>query len=562
VIEKMEKHARKLLSVTLVFTLFLTMSLFLTSYLFFGMATNSMNNERVDAIERSRVFSPSAQKTTTWYHDGSNTTGWTISYNGWTLNSSGTALYSNLTSSGSPEHAVFVYYFDTPFVVGHDFKIEAKVQYTATGVEDGGLNLMTFYSSNFVYRLAYTASGSSKVSWALNHYSGQSDVYDYELTMSYMDYSLMWYNSTDSTTRTNLGDGIISTSEHAAETRRINNLVLDFWAQNSLNSPDIRVDWIRITGGVVPEIDSPDDINMEYSDSVNLIWSPESYAPETYELYIDDVEEDSGMWNGSQLIFTLTNLDPGYYKYELVVYDDLDFYASDIVWVNVTDTTAPAISDVSDFSIPYGVLGEYLVWTCSEPSPDYFIITKDSVVIDEGAWNGTNLRVNLNGLSVDSYVYELTANDTYGNIASDDVIVSVIVDDVSPSVTPLDDVSLEFGTTGNYLTWSCSDLFPDSYSISRNGTIIDSGLWNGSNLAVNLDGLSPGVYNFTIVLYDSSGNSASDSVIVTVTQPETTPTSPTTPTGTSEPIDPMLLVAGIAGVLVLLLVVMVFIKKK
>jgi hypothetical protein len=558
----MEKHARKLLSVTLVFTLFLTMSLFLTSSLFLGMATNSMNNERVDAIERSRVFSPSAQKTTTWYHDGSNTTGWTISYNGWTLNSSGTALYSNLTSSGSPEHAVFVYYFDTPFVVGHDFKIEAKVQYTATGVEDGGLNLMTFYSSNFVYRLAYTASGSSKVSWALNHYSGQSDVYDYELTMSYMDYSLMWYNSTDSTTRTNLGDGIISTSEHAAETRRINNLVLDFWAQNSLNSPDIRVDWIRITGGVVPEIDSPDDINMEYSDSVNLIWSPESYAPETYELYIDDVEEDSGRWNGSQLIFPLTNLDPGYYKYELVVYDDLDFYASDIVWVNVTDTTAPAISDVSDFSIPYGVLGEYLVWTCSEPSPDYFIITKDSVVIDEGAWNGTNLRVNLNGLSVDSYVYELTANDTYGNIASDDVIVSVIVDDVSPSVTPLDDVSLEFGTTGNYLTWSCSDLFPDSYSISRNGTIIDSGLWNGSNLAVNLDGLSPGVYNFTIVLYDSSGNSASDSVIVTVTQPETTPTSPTTPTGTSEPIDPMLLVAGIAGVLVLLFVMMVFIKKK
>ncbi len=527
------------------------------------MTTNSMNNERVDALEKSRVFSPSAQETTTWYHDGSNTTGWTISYNGWTLNSSGTALYSNLTSSGGPEHAVFVYYFDTPFVVGHDFKIEAKVQYTATGVEDGGLNLMTFYSSNFVYRLAYTASGSNKVSWALNHYSGQSDVYDYELTMNYMDYSSMWYNSTDSTTQTNLGDGLISTSEHAAETRRINNLVLNFWAQNSLNSPDIRVDWIRITGGVVPEIDSPDDIEMEYSDSVNLIWSPKAYAPETYDLYIDDVEEDSGAWNGSQLIFPLTNLDPGYYKYELVVYDDLDFSASDIVWVNVTDTTAPAISDVSDFSIPYGVQGEYLVWTCNEPYPDYFIITQDSVAIDEGVWNGTDLRVNLNGLSVDSYVFELTANDTYGNIASDDVIVSVIVDDDSPSLTPLNDVSFEFGTTGNQLTWSCSDLFPDSYSISRNGTIIDSGLWNGSNLAVNLDGLSPGTYNFTIVLYDSSGNSASDSVIVTVTQPETTPTSPTTPTGTPEPIDPMLLIiAGVAGVLALLFVVTVFIKKK
>jgi hypothetical protein len=168
----------------------------------------------------------------------------------------------------------------------------------------------------------------------------------------------------------------------------------------------------------------------------------------------------------------------------------------------------------------------------------------------------------LNGLSVDSYVYELTVNDTYGNVASDDVIVSVIADDDSPSLTALNDVSFEFGTTGNYLNWSCSDQFPDSYSISRNGTIIDSGLWNGSNLAVNLDGLSPGAYNFTIVLYDSSGNSASDSVIVTVTQAETTPTSPTTPTGISGPVDPLLLIGGVAGVLVLIVVVIVFIKKK
>ncbi|TFG27758.1 hypothetical protein EU527_18190 [Candidatus Thorarchaeota archaeon] len=555
---------RTTLAVIFALTLILGMPSLFVSFTSNASSMQIMTDENTNLKNAPQIFSPSAQGLTTWYHDGSNTTGWTTSYNGWTLNSSGTALHSNVTSSGGPEHAVFVYYFNTPFVVGHDFKIEAQVQYTATGYEDGGLNLMTFYSSSFVYRLAYTATGSSKVSWAVNHYTGQFDVNDYEYTINYMNYSLMWYNSTDSTTRTNLGDGIISTSEHAAETRRINNLVLNFWAQNGATSPDIQVDWIKITGGVVPEIDSPDDVEMEYSDSVDLIWIPEAYAPDNYELYIDDVLDDFGPWDGSQLSFPLTYLDPGFYKYELIVYDDLDNSASDIVWVNVTDTTTPIISDVADFSIPYGVSGEYLTWSCDEPYPDYFVITQDSVVIDEGAWNGTDLRVNLNGLSVDSYIFVVSANDTFGNSATDEVIVSVILDDDPPSVTPLDDVSFEFGITGIYLVWSCSDLFPDSYIIYRNSSVVDSDLWNGSNLAVNLDGLNLGTYNYTIILYDTSGNSASDSVIVTVAEPETTPPPPTTTTttGVTQPIDPMLFViAGAAGAFVFLIII-VLMKKK
>ncbi|TFG29619.1 hypothetical protein EU528_09435 [Candidatus Thorarchaeota archaeon] len=558
----MEKHARELLTITFVFTLFLSMSLLLTS-----SSTNSMNNEKVDALEKSRGFSPSAQKTTNWYHDGSNTTGWTTSYNGWTLNSSGTALYSNITPSDAGNiHAVFSYDLEHDFVIGHDFKMEAQINYTSIGSDYGGINLMAYYSSNVIWRFAYSSTYGSKYCWALNYYS--STEYDEDHTSGVTSYTSMWYNDTDSTTRTNLGDGVVSTSEHAGESRVISTIVLDFWIQDSGGAtyPDMRVDWIKLTGGALPEIDSPNDIEMEYMDSVDLTWSPDAYTPESYKFYIDDVLEDTDTWDGSTLSFPLNGLEPGYYKCELEVYDDMDFTTSDIVWVNVTDTTAPVVSDVADFSIPYGVSGEYLVWTCSEPFPDYFSITQDSVVIDEGVWNGTDLRVNLNGLSVDSYVFELTVNDTYANSASDDVIVSVIADNASPSLTPLDDISFEFGTTDNYLVWSCSDLFPESYSIIRNGTVIDANLWNGSNLAVNLDGLSVGVYNFTIVLYDSSGNSASDSVIVTVTEPETTPTSPTTSTsttGTSEPIDPMLLIiAGAIGVLVLLIVVIVLIKKK
>jgi len=565
VIEEVEKHARNLLLVTLVITIFLSMN---------GMATTSMNNEHVNAIEQSRFFSPSAQTSTTWYHDGSNTTGWVPpSYNGCTLNSSGTALYSNITPSGAGTvHVVFSYNLEHHFVVGHDFKMEAQVQYTSFPNDYGGINLMAYNSMGIVWRMPFTSSNGYDASWALNYYGTGGTDYDEEHNFTDASYTAMWYNDTDSTTRTNLGDGIVSTSEHAGVTRVITFLVLDFYLDDTAGNtyPDFRLDWIRLTGGALPEIDSPDDIEMEYMDPVDVTWSPDAYTPESYKFYIDDVLEDTGVWDGSSLSFPLDDFEPGYYKCELEVYDDMDFTTSDIVWVNVTDTTAPIVSDVADFSIPVGVSGEYIIWTCSETFPDYYIITQDSVVIDEGLWNGTDLRVNLNGLSIDSYVFELTVNDTHANSASDEVIVSVVTDRTSPSLTPLDDVSFEFGTTGHYLAWSCSDLFPESYSISRNGNVLDSGLWNGSNLAIAIDGLNVGVYNFTIVLYDSSGNSASDSVIVSVTQPETTPTtstqSPTTsttPTGTSEPLDPtLLIIAGAAGVLVLLIVVIVLIKKK
>ncbi len=163
-------------------------------------------------------------------------------YNGRTLNSSGTALYSNVVSTGNVEHAVFMYQLDTPFAVGHDFKLEAQVQYTSTGSEDGGLNILTYYSNIFAYRLAYSAMGSSKVSYAVNHYTGDMTTIEYEYTTNYMSYSSIWYNSTDSTARTNLGDGVVSTSEHAALTRRITYVSLDFWVQNSATYPDIQID--------------------------------------------------------------------------------------------------------------------------------------------------------------------------------------------------------------------------------------------------------------------------------------------------------------------------------
>jgi hypothetical protein len=477
----------------------------------------NLGNDSTPLIEPSEQFLPSENELTTWYHDGSNTTGWTVYSNGWTLNTTGTSLFSSITpASAGIVHANFIYYLDTPLVVGHDFKMEAQVDYTPGASDNGGANIMAYSSPDIVWRFPYSSLSGYRHSWALNYYDTTN--YDSEYTFGSLGYTSMWYNASNSNTETNLGDGTVSTSEHAGASRVIQTILLDFWLDdNGVNTyPNITIDWIKLTGGARPEVDAPSDIEMEYTDSLSLTWNPEVYNPDEYELYIDDVLEDTVSWDGSPISIPLNGLDPDYYKYEIVVYDDLGLSANDIVWVNVTDTTVPTVEDVGDFELLYGVSGEYLTWTCSEPYPDYFIITNESVVIDHGNWNGSSLSVLLDGLAIGSYLYEVTVNDTSGNIASDVVNVTIVADN-PPTITPLDDDIIELGTSGSYLVWDCADDYPDFFNISRNGTLVDSGAWNGSSLAVSLDGLALGVHYFTLFVNDTGGNFQSDSVQVSVT---------------------------------------------
>ena len=80
-----------------------------------------------------------------------------------------------------------------------------------------------------------------------------------------------------------------------------------------------------------------------------------------------------------------------------------------------------------------------------------------------------------------------------------------------------DDVSYFEGSTGNTINWTATDNFPGVYTIYQDGTEVDSGIWSNSfNITMIIDELPRGVYNFTIVLYDTLNNAISDTVDVTV----------------------------------------------
>ncbi|MFW9955194.1 MAG: hypothetical protein ACFFD3_11625, partial [Candidatus Thorarchaeota archaeon] len=107
------------------------------------------------------------------------------------------------------------------------------------------------------------------------------------------------------------------------------------------------------------------------------------------------------------------------------------------------------------------------------------------------------------------------------------------------------------------IKWNPTDQYPAYFEVSYNGSTMVEGSWGGSRIAVSVDGLSVGSHVFTITVEDGGGNTATDSVTVTVLpiQGYTTP---------PPPLDlglVGLVVAGVAAVIIVVVVIF-FIRKK
>ena len=100
------------------------------------------------------------------------------------------------------------------------------------------------------------------------------------------------------------------------------------------------------------------------------------------------------------------------------------------------------------------------------------------------------------------------------------------------------DKTFSEGTTGHLIQWMGFDDNPDSYNVTRDGEIIDTGNWISEvPIVCNLSSLLEGDYYYHIEVNDTDGYKAEDSVNVTVTEAvtaSTTTTTTTTETTTTE----------------------------
>ena len=137
--------------------------------------------------------------------------------------------------------------------------------------------------------------------------------------------------------------------------------------------------------------------------------------------------------------------------------------------------------------------------------------------------------------------------DNQDLIVLDTVWINV-TDTISPFIVSPYFFSFHAGTSGNSLTWQAYDASQGNYSIYQGETLVTNQTWQGEPLiSINLDYLALGIYNFTLILQDTSQNFANDTVHVTVYPQSFTATDTSTKASSNLFQDPLIILGGIAG---------------
>ncbi|MBD3405663.1 MAG: hypothetical protein GF411_05975 [Candidatus Lokiarchaeota archaeon] len=243
--------------------------------------------------------------------------------------------------------------------------------------------------------------------------------------------------------------------------------------------------------------------------------------PDAYEFYANNVLVESGDWTGEDLDFDIDGYAIGLWNFTLLVNDTSGNTASESAYVTVYESANPLIEAPDSYTYQYGSTGHWLNWSLYDLAPDSYEFYINDELQVAGNWNGQDLNFSADGYDLGIWKFTLFVNDTSGNSARGTAFI-IVEDSESPIIVEHESVEYIEGSTDNWIRWQVDDVLPDSYILYRNGTPIASGSWNSGYLNVSIDGLNPGVYNYRLVVRDTSGNIAESSVIVTVA-PATTP---------------------------------------
>lgn len=313
-----------------------------------------------------------------------------------------------------------------------------------------------------------------------------------------------------------------------------------------------------------PDVDSPSDITYVEGALDNYInWSISDYSPGQYSVEGNGTNVGLTSWSENGTIsINVDGLAFGYvYNHTIIVYDEFGMSSRDTVFVRILKRAI--VSSPLDFVIEIGSTGHQISWTIGEnwnPLPSYRI-DGNATTIEWTLCENKTVLISADVWGVGIWNFTITLLDQLGYTTYDTVYVTVI-DTTAPIVdSPLDVIYVE-GTYANDIEWTASDLSPGTYEIFRNGTSIQSGYWEGSSVSVNVNGLFAGVYNYTLVVSDQSGNQVSDTVMVVVTPSTTTTPTPTEVVTVPEEDFIPVIMLGLVGLVAIVFVVIVIIRRR
>jgi hypothetical protein len=256
-------------------------------------------------------------------------------------------------------------------------------------------------------------------------------------------------------------------------------------------------------------IDSPSPITYS-TDTITVGLSGDA---EYYWYSIEGVDSVNQTWTST----TLRTLVDGSYVFHAYGNDS----AGNEVHKSINfiiDTTPPLIVITSPIPTTYP---SSVVSISLNGYAEFFWYNIETIDIINHSWSSTIIRTFPDG----TYTLNAYGNDSVGNVAH---TISIFTIDTAPPIIdhPLAIISEE-GNFSSTIVWTPVDINPSSFLVTRDSTQVISGPWNGEPIKISLYDLPPGTYQYTCTVYDMLGNTANDTVTVTIISVQDTLTTST-----------------------------------
>jgi len=188
-----------------------------------------------------------------------------------------------------------------------------------------------------------------------------------------------------------------------------------------------------------------------------------------------------------------------------------------------SDIRPPIVTSPGNQDVLLDAENVTITWHVEDAFPSSIEVYIDNVLNATVAWTNLtydyvfNVSAAFNEFIIGEYEVKLIAYDQNHNSA-EDIITLRIYEDVIPVIEGPADIAFYFTETGHTISWNVSDDYLNKYTVMDNDNVYSSGDINPDEpvITVSLDNLIIGVHNFTLHVNDTSGNSAEDTVVVTV----------------------------------------------
>nr|MDO8109027.1 hypothetical protein [Candidatus Sigynarchaeota archaeon] len=274
-----------------------------------------------------------------------------------------------------------------------------------------------------------------------------------------------------------------------------------------------------------PCINSPADLIFIHNTLAHVIpWNITDFSTggTSYTVYRNGTSSALSSWISSSLInVNVDDLPLGIHNITIVASDGLGGTLQDIVIVTVLNAV-PTISNLTDIVYNHATSSQVLNWTVIDASINasetiYFII-KDGIQIANGTWiNGTTISWDVSGLDIRIHDYIVVVFDGLGAYAIDDVLVTVLNN--NPSLSVSSEPDFESGCKEMQFLFEIfdPDVFLPVYELFCNETSIVNNTWSsGCYVNANVLRLKPGTYNYSIFVQDGLGGTVNASKLVHV----------------------------------------------